>query len=1087
MSLPRESEHASGIIVDSRHPWPGLVAFTEELRDFFHGRVEEEEELLRRVRSKNLTVLFGQSGLGKSSLLQAGLFPRLRSEGYLPVPIRLDHGTFAPTQSDQIKSAVIGAVMKAGGRIVENEANTETIWEFLHRRTLILQTPDDRSIRPVLVLDQFEEIFATGSSSRSRVSSFLRELADFAENRAPIALELRFDDRPELISLFDFDDRGYRILICLREDYLPQLERLRSEMPSICENRMRLMRMDGLRALDAVLVPGGSVISEEVGRKLVQFVGGGKSGPEDDPPGDDELAEVEIEPSLLSLLCCELNNRRLASGLPQITQNLLATTRDLILEDFYERCLGDQHPGVRAFIQNELVTDSGHRENVAMENAKRSLTSRGADPSAIGELVKRRLLHVEDRLNTKRVELIHDLLTVVVMKHRGESPEPGFRSSSDPSLMRALDDHETDRETLIDMWRAFQGQDAGWSDAPQVHAKFAERMLGFGEPLLAYDIVDSGLAKSPENVRLRRLMGLTLVRTGDLVRAESVLSDLQRQGHTDEETLELLARTYKEVGLQTLEEDEPKARAYLRRSLDLYSTVYKTSRSIWTGANAAALALILGNETNALELARNISIDGHEDLKRVEAVEGDPFWAKTVLGEAAIIMGDLAEAERHYVEAGNAAWSQLRFGDLSSARRQARLLARYRPGSREVVDRCLPSPAVTVCVGHMIDQPGRAWPRFPPELENPVRSAIREKIERTGTYIGFASAACGSDILFLEALIEMGRQAHVVLPCDSEQFFERSVAVLPGGTWGERFRRVLEQSEVTIASDRKIDFEGMSYIHAFTMREGLATLKAEQLEARLVHIAVWDGQPGDGPGGTASSVARWRSSGFGAEIIDLAEIAKAHGFATHPASETITTRPPVKEFPLSISHLVTSYAAILVADVVGFSRLSDEQLPNYVLHFLGLVADVLHSLPIQPMKKSTWGDSLFMVFGDVVDAGRFALQLRDRIVATPWQNYGLPSLNVRTALHSGLVYSCIDPVTERMNFIGGQVSHAARLEPITPPGRVFASEAFAATAAARGIHDFRCHYIGRVPHAKGYGVFPTYDVVRASPRSERPS
>ena len=50
-------------------------------------------------RGKNLTVLFGQSGLGKSSLLQAGLFPRLRAERYLPVAIRLDHAATAPPLS----------------------------------------------------------------------------------------------------------------------------------------------------------------------------------------------------------------------------------------------------------------------------------------------------------------------------------------------------------------------------------------------------------------------------------------------------------------------------------------------------------------------------------------------------------------------------------------------------------------------------------------------------------------------------------------------------------------------------------------------------------------------------------------------------------------------------------------------------------------------------------------------------------------------------------------------------------------------------------------------------------------------------
>ena len=69
-------------IVDADNPWPGLSAFTEVLAPYFCGRTEETEELFRRVKRKLLTTLFGMSGLGKTSLLQAGLFPILRREGY---------------------------------------------------------------------------------------------------------------------------------------------------------------------------------------------------------------------------------------------------------------------------------------------------------------------------------------------------------------------------------------------------------------------------------------------------------------------------------------------------------------------------------------------------------------------------------------------------------------------------------------------------------------------------------------------------------------------------------------------------------------------------------------------------------------------------------------------------------------------------------------------------------------------------------------------------------------------------------------------------------------------------------------------
>jgi hypothetical protein len=175
-----------------------------------------------------------------------------------------------------------------------------------------LQTADGRPIRPVLVFDQFEELFAIGQASeatRSRAAAFLTEIADFVENRAPDSLGRRLDDTPVLVKQFVFDDRDYRVLVCLREDYLPHLEGLRRAMPSITENRMRLTRMNGERALDAVTIPGGDLIRPEVGRQVVRFVAGGRPGTaeaEGAMGNGDGLAAMEVEPSLLSLACLRL-------------------------------------------------------------------------------------------------------------------------------------------------------------------------------------------------------------------------------------------------------------------------------------------------------------------------------------------------------------------------------------------------------------------------------------------------------------------------------------------------------------------------------------------------------------------------------------------------------------------------------------------------------------------------------------------------------------------------------------------------------------------------------------------------------------
>ena len=79
------AETTVGTHLDRENPWPGLEAFDEAARDYFHGRDQEAERLLRQITDSPVTVLFGRSGLGKTSLLKAGVFPRLRDRHFLPV------------------------------------------------------------------------------------------------------------------------------------------------------------------------------------------------------------------------------------------------------------------------------------------------------------------------------------------------------------------------------------------------------------------------------------------------------------------------------------------------------------------------------------------------------------------------------------------------------------------------------------------------------------------------------------------------------------------------------------------------------------------------------------------------------------------------------------------------------------------------------------------------------------------------------------------------------------------------------------------------------------------------------------------
>jgi tetratricopeptide (TPR) repeat protein len=408
----RPSAPAPVATVDEQNPWLGLVSFTEETMGYFHGREEEAAELSRRVQRKLLTILFGQSGLGKTSILQAGLVPRLRPEGFCPVYVRLDYSPGSPPPSEQIKRAVFQATEAAGTWTqVGSSISGESLWEFLHHRDDVLKDAGGRTLVPILIFDQFEEIFTLAQSDdagRRRAQEFLADLADLVENRPPAALEAKIDRDETDAARFDFARADYRILISLREDYLAHLEGLKAQMPSVTQNRMRLARMTGVQAVSAVRSPAPGLVSQSVAEAIVRFVAGGT-----------DLAHAEVEPSLLSLICRELNNTRLAKGQAEISADLLAGSRDTILSEFYERALADQPAGVRVFIEDEMLTDSGFRESIAEERVRKGFAAAGAPAESLAVLVNRRLLRVEDRLDLRRVEITHDVLCSVIAASRG--------------------------------------------------------------------------------------------------------------------------------------------------------------------------------------------------------------------------------------------------------------------------------------------------------------------------------------------------------------------------------------------------------------------------------------------------------------------------------------------------------------------------------------------------------------------------------------------------------------------------------------------------------------------------------------------
>jgi hypothetical protein len=429
---------ADELRLDSQNPWPGLTAFTEQQQDYFFGRQDESEELFRCVKRERLTVLFGKSGLGKTSLLQAGLFPQLRAASFLPVYIRLSYLDSAPSLEAQVQVALEAGINSADLAEVAPPQPGETVWEYLHRRGGNLINYEGGVVTPILVFDQFEEWFTLGARKEfaNRLSGdFLVSLTDLIENRTPQALTEKLTKNRDLAGRYDFEASGCRILITLREDYLANLENLRGPLPSLVfvDNRMRLTEMNGRQAFSVVAEPSPNLVGSDVAEFIVRFVAGVHADALDGNGGGGQrsaplpLEQLEIAPAILSLFCRQLNEKRLKQNLPKITRELVSAQGVTIIDDFYKQSIADMHSAVRRLIEDRLLTKAGYRDNIDLAQAKADLEQAGAKSSYIDDLVKLRLLQVEEHRGVPRLELTHDVLADPVKRSRDQWEEQQAR------------------------------------------------------------------------------------------------------------------------------------------------------------------------------------------------------------------------------------------------------------------------------------------------------------------------------------------------------------------------------------------------------------------------------------------------------------------------------------------------------------------------------------------------------------------------------------------------------------------------------------------------------------------------------------
>lgn len=403
---------------NTERPYRGMQSFSEQHKDLFFGRAKPVDEIFSLLKNNLLTVIFGKSGIGKSSLINAGLVPKLRENFYLPVLVRIPFSDAVIDPLAYTCACIEAEVRKYIFKDFSYPANT-TLWQFFREANYT-----GGAVIPVLIFDQFEEYFNFGKQNKQRSEKFIQELSDLIENRMPA--ELANTGSYKILASTDTQNI-LRVIISLREDFLAPLEDLSKLIPSLNKVRYRILQLHGEEAFEAVYLPAKNLIEKEtavhllkkiIPKRLEAEAGNNKQIIHD----EDDWKDKDFEPYILSLFCYQVNEKRIAAKQNKISEALINQTKvETILSDYYTSSLKKYwrryHKKFGPVIEHNLISDEGYRL-LKPVNAKEF---KDISPQAINDMVDDRIIHRENRNDVSYIEISHDLLAKVVYEKRQTS------------------------------------------------------------------------------------------------------------------------------------------------------------------------------------------------------------------------------------------------------------------------------------------------------------------------------------------------------------------------------------------------------------------------------------------------------------------------------------------------------------------------------------------------------------------------------------------------------------------------------------------------------------------------------------------
>lgn len=392
-------------VVDS--PYVGLQPYRVEDHKYFFGRARDSRIIASNLSAIPLTILYGASGVGKSSVLQAGVIPLLRDSPRTAVASFQRWPEKDPVQI--LKKECLAAIHTAG----RNDVQVDT---SLPLDKFLWKASQDFQGTILIILDQFEEYFLY----HHEVGSIFD--AEFA----------RAVNREDIDSNF---------LIAMREDSLSMLDRFRTRIPNLLGNTLRLRHLDEPSAQEAIREPlrvySGThsdtpkvtiddslvdVLIKEVRAGKLLIGHGGQGGFERNPAAD---AEIRIEAPFLQLVLTRLWNEEMRQGSRRLrleTLNALGGAKKIVQThlDHVMHELPPKDQEIAANVFRYLVTPSGTKIAYAVEDL--AYYAKSTQPETL-EPVLDQLAHGSVRIlrrvtlpgEPSRYEIYHDVLAPAIL------------------------------------------------------------------------------------------------------------------------------------------------------------------------------------------------------------------------------------------------------------------------------------------------------------------------------------------------------------------------------------------------------------------------------------------------------------------------------------------------------------------------------------------------------------------------------------------------------------------------------------------------------------------------------------------------